>query len=76
MLFRYIKLIAAIILSLIFTISLVRLVLSIWNQLNAKAHWNRGGWNEVELWLEQNQLDEYKDLFRDKGRREDFRWMR
>lgn len=66
MLLRYVKIAAAIILSLIFTVSLGRLVVSLWNQLNW-THWPRHEWHEVELWLQENQLDEYKELFREKG---------
>lgn len=67
MILRYIKLAAAIILSLIFTISLARLVISIWNQFNG-SQTPQQGWPEVEVWLEQNQFDNYKELFRGSGK--------
>lgn len=63
MILRSIKLVIAIILSLIFTVSLARLVISLWNNLNVLANERA----EVEQWLEQNQLGQHKALFLEQG---------
>lgn len=61
---RSIKLIVAIILSLIFTYSLARLVIIVWTNI----YTINTEWPDVELWLEQNQLGNYKKLFAKKGK--------
>lgn len=61
------KLMIAIALSLMFTISLAKLILCIWN--------NNSLWDpefgerriDVEEWLDSSGLGEYKDLFHEKG---------
>lgn len=52
------KILVAIILSLMFTISLVKIVLLVWDD------WKNNDRNEVEKWLEKNNLGEYRHLFK------------
>ncbi|KAJ6649770.1 Apoptosis-resistant E3 ubiquitin protein ligase 1, partial [Pseudolycoriella hygida] len=53
-------LVLAISLSLTFTFSLVKSVLYIWNEFGFIQ-------NDVDIWLEQNDLGSYKEVFRTKG---------
>ena len=89
MLSRLSKILLAVFLSLIFTVTLSKLVLCIYHNLfnenhsqdNVKVYdvkddvhsggGSSGGQDvggEVENWLEENQLGQYKKLFRDKGK--------
>ncbi|XP_055916662.1 apoptosis-resistant E3 ubiquitin protein ligase 1 isoform X2 [Eupeodes corollae] len=63
MLLRLMKVTVAIVLSLMFTVSLVKIVLLIWNDYHI-AFDDDGN---VDLWLEENNLTIYKSLFREKG---------
>lgn len=63
MISRCVKILVAIILSLMFTISLAKLVICLWDDLDFSS----SGRLDVDLWLDQNQLSEYKDLFRING---------
>ncbi|XP_037957944.1 apoptosis-resistant E3 ubiquitin protein ligase 1 isoform X2 [Teleopsis dalmanni] len=65
---RLIKIYVAVVLSLMFTISLVKIVLLIWK---IYPQWNRADQNNalqtVDQWLEENNLTAYKKLFVDIG---------
>ena len=63
MISRCVKILVAIFLSLVFTISLAKLVICLWRDLD----FSDSGRMEVEQWLEQNHLEEYKELFRING---------
>ncbi len=58
---RGLKLVLAIILSLTLTFSLVKSVLYIWNEFGFIQ-------SDVDIWLSQNELGQYKDVFRTKGK--------
>lgn len=58
---RGVKLVLAIILSLTLTFSLVKSVLYIWNEFGFIQ-------SDVDLWLTQNDLGNYKEIFRTKGK--------
>lgn len=63
MIIRWMKISLALVLSLIFTISLTKLVLSVWENFN----FGTSERYDVEVWLEQNQLHQYKETFRRRG---------
>lgn len=63
MLLRLMKVIVAVVLSLMFTVSLVKIVLLIWNEYH-HVSFDDGN---VDRWLEENNLTIYKNLFREKG---------
>lgn len=58
---RALKLVLAIILSLTLTFSLVKSVLYIWNEFGFIQ-------SDVDIWLAQNDLGNYKEIFRTKGK--------
>lgn len=58
---RGLKLVLAIILSLTLTFSLVKSVVYIWNEFGFIQ-------SDVDLWLSQNDLGQYKEEFRTKGK--------
>lgn len=58
---RGLKLVLAIILSLTLTFSLVKSVLYIWNEFGFIQ-------SDVDIWLAQNDLGNYKETFRTKGK--------
>lgn len=64
MIIRWMKISLALVLSLILTISLTKLVISVWENFN----FGTGERYNVEVWLEQNQLHQYKDTFRKRGK--------
>lgn len=57
---RGLKLVLAIILSLTLTFSLMKSVLYIWNEFGYIQ-------SDVDIWLSQNGLGQYKEVFRTKG---------
>lgn len=63
MFLRIAKILVAIFLSLVFTVTLLKLVLCIhdeyYNEQNSDI--------AVDTWLEQNNLEKYKELFKEKG---------
>lgn len=63
MFIRWLKIALALILSLIFTISLTKVVISVWENFN----FGTSERYDVELWLEQHQLHHYKETFRKRG---------
>lgn len=60
MLFHCAKILVAVILSLMFTISLGKVFICIWSDVYIDA--------EVEEWLEQNNFGKFKQLFKDRGK--------
>lgn len=56
---KCVKILVAIILSLMFTISLANLTLCLWENFDLA----QTGRLEVNLWLSQNELSQYKELF-------------
>lgn len=56
---KCVKLLVAIILSLMFTVSLVNLTLCLWQNFDLA----QTGRLEVNLWLSQNELSQYKEAF-------------
>lgn len=64
MFFRWIKLLVALMFSLIVTLSIMKLMISIWTHINFGASERL----DVDLWLEQNHLDQYKETFRKRGK--------
>lgn len=54
----------ALMFSLIVTLSIMKLMISIWTHINFGASERL----DVELWLEQNHLDQYKETFRKRGK--------
>lgn len=65
MVLRLAKILVAVGLSLLFTISLAKLVLCIWNWQFIEVD---DGVAAVENWLNQNELEKYKDLFIKNGK--------
>lgn len=64
MILRCIKITLAIVLSLMFTISLAKLVICLWE----KIEYLNSGRLDVNQWLEQNQLQQYENLFKENGK--------
>lgn len=64
MILRCIKITLAIVLSLMFTISLAKLVICLWEKID----YLNNGRGDVDQWLEQNQLQGYKELFKRNGK--------
>lgn len=64
MIVRCVKILVAIILSLMFTLSLAKLVICLWDNLDV----SNSGRFDVNNWLDQNDLGIYKDLFRQNGK--------
>ena len=71
MLTRLMKISIAIVLSLMFTVSLLKLVLFLWNA-HPFWHFVQGIQEEplptVDQWLEELNLTQYSELFRSKGK--------
>lgn len=68
---RLMKLLVALVLTLMFTISLLKLVLLLWSTYPTWLYADIAPPNEpntVDEWLEQQKLSQYKQLFRDKGK--------
>lgn len=64
MIVRCLKFLIAIVLSCTFTISLEKLVICVWNNVDT-VNKNQA---DVMLWLNQNQLGKYYNLFREHGK--------
>lgn len=69
---KCLKFIIAIALSLMFTVSLAKLILCIWNNDSLWMHAFGDSKVDVEEWLESIGLSEYKDLFHEKGKCDSF----
>lgn len=70
MLSRILKVLIAVVLSAMFTISLLKLVLLVWHEYPMFLRYGFGAdpsLPTVEQWLEENNFTQYKDLFLDKG---------
>lgn len=59
MLFHCAKILVAIVLSFMFTISLGKVIFCFWSDVYIDA--------EVDEWLDQNNFGKFKQLFKDKG---------
>lgn len=59
MLFHCAKILVAVLLSFMFTISLGKVIICVWSDVFIDA--------EVEEWLDQNNFGKFKQLFKDKG---------
>lgn len=59
---RCLKVLLAIFLSLMFTVSLGKLVLCLWSTLYVSEK------SEADEWLEENALGQYKQIFREQGK--------
>lgn len=66
MVLRIAKVLVAVGLSLLFTISLVQLVFFFWNRFVNFDDASEGN-KAIEAWLEENELEQYKELFWIKG---------
>uniref|UniRef100_A0A1A9Z7Y7 Uncharacterized protein n=1 Tax=Glossina pallidipes TaxID=7398 RepID=A0A1A9Z7Y7_GLOPL len=66
MLIGVMKVLLSLILSLMFTVSLVNLVILIWSEY-PMLFGSDASLTTVNQWLEENNLTEYKQLFKDKG---------
>lgn len=65
MIIRWLKISAAIFLTLILSVSLTKLIVCIWENFQlADGEPDR---IDVDAWLEQNRLDQYKGEFRKRG---------
>lgn len=68
MVLRLGKILVAVGLSLLFTISLVKLAICFWREI---FHYDFDGngtqIEQIDKWLEDNDLGEYKKLFKEKG---------
>lgn len=60
MLTRIVKLVVALALSVMFTVSLAKLTISVWPTFD--------GYDEVDEWLDQGGFGEYKTAFRKRGK--------
>lgn len=72
MLISTMKVVVALILSFMFTVSLVKLVLLFWHEYPTLLLYGFSSdptLPTIDEWLEQNNLTDYKQLFRDKGKR-------
>lgn len=67
MVLRIAKVLVAVGLSLLFTISLVQLVLVFWNRY-VNFDDAADGITAIETWLEENDLTSYKELFWARGK--------
>lgn len=70
MLIRVVKIAISLSVSFMFTISLFKLVLCIHNKYfnDDSLEFNGGTSNEVDNWLKENGLGQYKDLFHANGK--------
>lgn len=64
MIVRFVKILVAIILSFMFTLSLAKLVICLWDNLDV----SNSGRLDVDNWLDQNDLGKYKRQFLQKGK--------
>lgn len=66
MIIRWLKISAAIFLTLILSVSLTKLIVCVWENFQlADGEPDR---IDVDSWLEQNRFDQYKSEFRKRGR--------
>lgn len=59
---RCAKLIVAILLSVTCVGCLIKLCVNLWDEINTREL------NEVDLWLDQNNLSQYKEIFKSIGK--------
>lgn len=64
MIVRFVKILVAIILSFMFTLSLAKLVICLWDNLDV----SNSGRLDVDNWLDQNDLGKYKRQFLQMGK--------
>lgn len=64
MIIRWLKISAAIFLTLILSVSLTKLIICVWENFQFSHGDERF---DVEAWLEQNRLEQYKGEFRKRG---------
>lgn len=65
MIIRWLKISAAIFLTLILSVSLTKLIICVWDNIQFfpnDEHFN------VEEWLQQNRLEEHKEVLRKRGK--------
>lgn len=65
MIIRWLKISAAIFLTLILSVSLTKLIICVWDNIQLFSndeHFN------VEEWLKQNRLDQHKEVLRKRGK--------
>lgn len=65
MIIRWLKISAALFLTLILSVSLTKLIICVWENFqfsSSDEHF------DVEQWLQQNQLEQYKEDFRKRGK--------
>lgn len=65
MIIRWLKISAAIFLTLILSVSLTKLIICVWDNIQVfpnDEHFN------VEEWLEQNRLEQHKEVLRKRGK--------
>lgn len=59
--------IVAISLSFLFTASMSKLVLCLWRELFNYEFSSASQWEQIDTWLDESELGQYKQLFREKG---------
>lgn len=65
MIIRWLKISAALFLTLILSVSLTKLIICVWENFQfsyGDEHF------DVQLWLEQNRLSQHKEAFRKRGK--------
>lgn len=60
--------IIAISLSFMFTASMSKLVLCLWRELFNYELSSAKQWEQIDNWLDESELGDYKQLFREKGK--------
>lgn len=65
MIIRWLKISAALFLTLILSVSLTKLIICVWENFQFSQGDERF---DVEAWLEQNRLHQYKEEFRKRGK--------
>lgn len=66
MIIRWLKISAAVFLTLILSVSLTKLIICVWENFQF-SHGADERFN-VEAWLEQNRLEHHKEVFRKRGK--------
>lgn len=67
MIIRWLKISAAIFLTLILSVSLTKLIVCIWENFQLADSIGEPDRIDVDAWLQQNRLDQYKNEFRKRG---------
>lgn len=68
MFLRCFKILLAVLLSLMFTISLMKLVFVLWENFFILSNDLESEKFNVNIWLDENNLSQYKNLFKEKGK--------